>query len=107
MNVPKVPYFNVITCKLQTSMSFKACSNYTCKIQLAEKKNGFKLYFTKRKLTSPRSYPLCLSLMSMVLPVSFLFVFVPVILPLLKGPARIETSGPQFFGYLHFDHFSQ
>ena len=24
-----------------------------------------------------------------------------------KGPARIETSGPQFFGYLHFGHFSQ
>ena len=24
-----------------------------------------------------------------------------------KGPARIETSGPHFFGYLHFGNFSQ
>ena len=24
-----------------------------------------------------------------------------------KGPARIETSGPQFFGYLHFGHLGQ
>ena len=29
------------------------------------------------------------------------------VLPLIKGPARIETSGPQFLGYLHFGHFSQ
>ena len=24
-----------------------------------------------------------------------------------KGPTRIEMSGPQCFGYLHFGHFSQ
>ena len=38
---------------------------------------------------------------------SFLSVFCPCHSAFDKGSDRVKTSGPHFFGYSHFGHFSQ